>query len=107
MQQILRGIAVVFILTAFIGSYAFAKGESAGKGTGNIVSQAAHKAQSKGLKGKELAEEVHEAIETRKEGKEEEIEEKKESAKREKAQAERGEGHKLGKGMRRGHHKGR
>ena len=40
-----------------------------GVSKGSEVSQAAHAAQSEGLKGKDLAEKVHEAIDTRKENK--------------------------------------
>lgn len=103
MRKVLLVIFVVILFSIVIAGISFAKGH--GKGSGNAVSQAAHAARAEGLKGKDLAEKVHEAIENRKESKEEEVDEKKESAKEEKAKNEKGEHHKHGKGKGR-HHKG-
>ena len=57
-------IAAAF-LSVVITGISFAK--DAEKEAGSTVSQAAHTAKSEGLKGKELAGKVHEAIDARKE----------------------------------------
>jgi len=67
----MRKIVLVFIAAVFlsviIAGSSFAKG--AEKEVGSTVSQAAHTAKSEGLKGKDLAGKVHEAIDVRKENK--------------------------------------
>jgi hypothetical protein len=61
------------------------------KEAGNIVSQAAHQAKAAGLKGKDLAAKVHEAIKQRKAEKEKLKKEKKEEKeKKEKKEKEQG-----------------
>ena len=70
-------IFIVLLVMGLVAGEAFAKGPGKGraigpkKKTGNVVSQAVHKAQDEGLKGKDIAAAAHKAIEERKEGKEE------------------------------------
>lgn len=86
----MKKILVVFIIViAFIlASTMVTLAEKGGKGKGSPVSKAAHQAQGEGLKGQDLSEKVHEAIQERKESKEEEEikEEKEETDSDEKAE---------------------
>lgn len=91
MRRVLaRFFAAAFIITAASAVLAKEKGDE--KTTGNVVSQAVHKAQQEGLKGQELAAQAHEAIEQRKEAKEAERFKVKEERMKKKA------GRKMGRG---------
>ena len=70
MKRALWVVVACFIFTLIVCNYSFAKEKEQDKETGNVVSQAAHKAQAEGLKGEDLAAKVHEAIEERKESRE-------------------------------------
>ena len=71
-------IFIVLLAMGLAAGDAFAKGPGKGraispkKKTGNVVSQAVHKAHAEGLKGKDVAAAGHKAIGEMKEGKEEE-----------------------------------
>ncbi|MBN1914238.1 MAG: hypothetical protein JW788_07570 [Candidatus Omnitrophica bacterium] len=62
------------------------------KEAGNIVSQAAHAAQAQGLKGRDLAAKVHEAIRQRKQGREKTNKMKQEGTRKEIGKQDRGHG---------------
>jgi hypothetical protein len=68
------------------------------KEAGNIVSQAAHQAKAAGLKGKDLAAKVHEAIKQRKADKEKLKKEKKEEKKEKVQEKSKGSSESKGKG---------
>jgi len=62
-------LVICFILIASNYSFAEEKGTSAEKApkeTGSVVSKTVHEAQEEGLKGTELAEKAHQAIQERK-----------------------------------------
>jgi len=82
--------AVLILASIFCLAVSISYANKGGKDKGSPVSKAAHEAQSQGLKGQELAGKVHEAIEQRKEGREEERGE------------EKGKKHKANKGRQKG-----
>lgn len=72
MGRMMISVFIVLVVVVVMAGGAFAEGpgkgqrKGQGKETGSVVSQAVHKAQAEGLKGKDIASAAHKAIEERK-----------------------------------------